>query len=301
MKKNVASQVIVAQLVSATDGSAVTSGTTTVYVLGDGGTQATGTGTVTHEGNGCWSYVPSQAETNYDHIAFTFANTSAVSVTVQVYTTFPQTGDTYGSLPTNFPSFAITAGGAVTAGTVSDKTGYSLTQTFPTNFADMAITATTGYVSVGTNNDKTGYSISGTTTTLDALQTHGDSNWATATGFSTLTAAEVWSYATRVLTAGTNLNDITAADVWAATTRTLSAGTNLNDISVSDVLTTAMTESYAANGVAPTLAQALFAIHQFLMNSNISGTDWIVTKLDKTTTAFSATLNDPLSPTGVSR
>ncbi len=49
------------------------------------------------------------------------------------------------------------------------KTGYSLTQGFPTNFADQAITATTGLVSVGTNNDKAGYSISGTKQTLDAL------------------------------------------------------------------------------------------------------------------------------------
>jgi hypothetical protein len=39
----------------------------------------------------------------------------------------------------------------------------------PTNFGDLAITATTGQVTVGTNNDKTGYSISGTKTTLDAL------------------------------------------------------------------------------------------------------------------------------------
>lgn len=98
MKKNVAGQYICAQLVSATDGSAVTSGTTTVYVLGDGGTQGTGGGTVAHEGQGCWSYAPSQAETNYDHVAFTFTNTSAVSVTVQTYPTFPQTGDSFARL-----------------------------------------------------------------------------------------------------------------------------------------------------------------------------------------------------------
>jgi hypothetical protein len=86
LRKNVASQTVVAQLVSKTDGSAVTSGTTTVYVLGDGGTQASGSGTVTHEGQGCWSYVPTQAETNYAHLAFTFVNTSAVNVTVQFHT-----------------------------------------------------------------------------------------------------------------------------------------------------------------------------------------------------------------------
>ena len=38
---------------------------------------------VTHEGNGCWSYQPTQAETNYDHVSYTFVNTAAISVTVQ--------------------------------------------------------------------------------------------------------------------------------------------------------------------------------------------------------------------------
>lgn len=36
------------------------------------------------------------------------------------------------SFPSNFSSFAVTAGGAITAGTVSDKTGYSLATTPPT-------------------------------------------------------------------------------------------------------------------------------------------------------------------------
>ena len=39
----------------------------------------------------------------------------------------------------------------------------------PTNFGDLAITASTGRVTVGTNADKTGYSISGSLTTLDGL------------------------------------------------------------------------------------------------------------------------------------
>ena len=101
MKKNVASQAVGAQLISKTDGSAVTSGTTTVYVTGDAGTQATGTvgsGAATHEGNGYWTYAPSQAETNYDLAAFTFVNSSAVNATVQIYTSFPQTGDNYARL-----------------------------------------------------------------------------------------------------------------------------------------------------------------------------------------------------------
>lgn len=97
MKKNVASQVIGAQMVSASDGSAFT-GSVTVAVTGDAGTQATGSvgaGACTHEGNGFHTYAPAQAETNYDHVAFTFTGTGAVPATVQVYTTFPQTGDAY--------------------------------------------------------------------------------------------------------------------------------------------------------------------------------------------------------------
>lgn len=92
MKKNVAGQKIGAQMVSATDGSAVTTGTTTVFVTGDAGTQATGTvgaGACTHEGNGYWTYAPAQAETNFDLVAFTFINATAVPATVQVSTNSP--------------------------------------------------------------------------------------------------------------------------------------------------------------------------------------------------------------------
>ncbi len=44
------------------------------------------------------------------------------------------------------------------AGAVADKTGYSLTQTFPANFAALLISAG-GQITVGTVNDKTGYSL----------------------------------------------------------------------------------------------------------------------------------------------
>lgn len=98
MKKNVASQSIGAQLVSATDGSAFT-GSVSVAVTIDNGTQASGGGTApAHEGNGYHSYTPTQAETNGDHVAFTFTGSGAVPVTVQVYTQFPQTGDSFARL-----------------------------------------------------------------------------------------------------------------------------------------------------------------------------------------------------------
>lgn len=85
MRRNVASQVVGAQLVALADGTDVTSGTTTVYVTGDNGTQTAGSGTVTHKGNGLWNYVPTQAETNYQHVVFTFKNTLAITASVQQY------------------------------------------------------------------------------------------------------------------------------------------------------------------------------------------------------------------------
>lgn len=89
MQKNVAGQKIGAELVSASDGSAFT-GSVTVYVTGDAGTQAVGSvgsGACTHEGNGYHTYAPAQAETNYTLIAFTFVGTGAIPVTIQVFTT----------------------------------------------------------------------------------------------------------------------------------------------------------------------------------------------------------------------
>ena len=75
----------------------------------------------------------------------------------------------------------------------------------------------------------------------------------------------------------------------------------LNDISVADILTTQMTEAYAANGVAPTLAEGIFAIHQMLMQFGIATTNYTVRKLDDSTTAFVVTLDNATLPTDAKR
>lgn len=80
----------------------------------------------------------------------------------------------------------------------------------------------------------------------------------------------------------------------------LAAIAALNDISVADVLTTQMTESYAANGAAPTLAQAMFAVHQYLMDFAIAGTSYTVKQLGGTN-AFVVTLDDAVTPTAATR
>jgi hypothetical protein len=105
MKKNVASQVIGVQMVNAADGTAFT-GTATVVITKDGGTQSASGGTgPTHEGNGLHTYIPTQAETNADHIAFTHTGSGAIPATVQVYTGFPQSQDNAPFAP---GAFAVT-------------------------------------------------------------------------------------------------------------------------------------------------------------------------------------------------
>lgn len=83
MFRNVASQVIGVQMITAADGTAFT-GSVSCFVTKDGGTQTAGAGTIAHEGNGYHSYVPTAGETDATHVAFTFTGTGAIPATVQV-------------------------------------------------------------------------------------------------------------------------------------------------------------------------------------------------------------------------
>lgn len=75
----------------------------------------------------------------------------------------------------------------------------------------------------------------------------------------------------------------------------------LNDLAASDILTTQLTESYAADGTAPTLSQAIFLIQQFLFERSVTGTTTTIKKLDGSTTAATLTLDNGTSPTSITR
>lgn len=117
MKKNVSGQFVGAMLIAKADGTPVTSGTTTVSYVGDNGSYTTGSvgsGAATHKGGGYWEYAPSQGETNFDHVAFVFVNTNAVNAAIQIFTSFPQTGD-------NFARLGAPAGASVSADVAAVK------------------------------------------------------------------------------------------------------------------------------------------------------------------------------------
>jgi len=114
-----------------------------------------------------------------------------------------------------------------------------------------------------------------TTDTLEAIRDRGDSAWVTATDVdlntdqSGVTIGTVNALATDAI-----------ADVWETDT---------------------LTESYAADGAAPTPAQALFLIQQALTEFAITSTTISVKKLDGTTEAATFTLDDDTSPTSRTR
>jgi hypothetical protein len=174
VKKNVAGQTIGAQMVSATDGSAF-SGAVTVYVTGDAGTQAAGSvgsGACTHEGNGFHTYAPAQAETNYDHIAFTFIGTGAVPASVQVLTSFPQTGD-------NFARIGAPVGASISADVAAVQADTDNLQTrVPAALVGGRMDSSIGAVAAGV---------------------------IAAASFAANALDAVWSTAVRVLTAATNI------------------------------------------------------------------------------------------------
>ena len=255
---------------------------------------------------------------------------------------------TYDALTTNglnnVAATDIVSAGAITtsSGAVSNVTTVStcttntdmrgtdnalLASSAPTNFGDLAITATTGQITVGTNNDKTGYSISGTKTTLDSLNDIAATDIVSNGAITTLAGAVVNVDTVDTCTTNTDMRGTDGANTVApdnASITAILADTNelqtnqgnwvtatgfatsaqvsaLNDISVNDILTTQMTESYAADGTAPTLAQSLFNIQQNLGEFSISGTTITVKQLDGTTTAMTYTLDDATSPTSKTR
>lgn len=242
MKKNVAGQVVGAQVCSAADGSDF-AGSVTVYVTGDGGTQATGSvgaGACTNEGNGFYTYAPAQAETNFDHVAFTFKGTGAITSTVQVYTSFPQTGD-------NFARLGAPAGASVSADVAAAKVDTAAIKV-KTDFLPSATAGTAGGVFIAGSNAATSITTALTANIVGNVTGNLSGSVGSVTGLTNASIADqVWDEVlSGHLTSGTTgfaLNASgSAGDPWStalpgaysAGTAGYIVGTNL-DVAVSSV------------------------------------------------------------------
>ncbi len=106
------------------------------------------------------------------------------------------------------------------------------------------------------------------------------------------------------LTAGTTGAKLNAAasagDPW-ATAIPASYGAGTAGAVLGTLLTTALTESYAADGAPATITQILYMILQSLTEKSISSTTMTVKKLDGSSTAMVFTLNSATTPTSITR
>jgi hypothetical protein len=322
MKKNVGSQSIGAQMITKANGNDFT-GSVSVLVTIDNGTQTAGGGTApAHEGNGYHSYTPTQAETNGEHIAFTFTGTGALTATIQPSIDYPQTADhTAGiaAIPTTAmrgTDSAATAAAMSTAQSDLDKiTGsdgatlataqalYAPNKVVP-DAAGVAPTAVEVRQEMDSNSVDLNSIIANQTAIndnvllIDTAAMRGTDNAATSAKQDTMetTLNAIPTTAMR----GTDGANTTTPDN-AGISSNGAAIAALNNISIADVLTTAMTEAYAADGAAPTLTQAIMLIQQILTEFAVAGTSITVKKLDGSTTAAVMTLDDGTNPTSSTR
>lgn len=289
-------------MIKAADGTAFTGSVTCYYTL-DGGTQtigSVGSGVCTHEGNGFHTYTPTAGETNGDHVAYTFIGTGAIPATVQTYPTFPQTGD-------NFARLGAPAGASIAADLlVIDNFVDGLESTIGAAGAGL-----TAIPPVTLANNVTHGGTSALLSISQLLITASDGNpniLLTGSGaadglsftrsgaggvFDTEFAAALQQEAADALTA---YDPPTNAEMVAAIDAVPTAAEN-----ATAVLTTQMTESYRADGAAPTLAQGICETLAHLGESSIASTTKTIKQFDGTTTAETFTLNDATTPTSITR
>lgn len=176
MKKNVASQSIGAQMITAADGTAFTGSVSVLYTI-DNGTQTAGGGTApAHEGNGYHSYTPLQAETNGDHIAFTFTGTGAIPQTIQATTNFPQSVDNAADISAiliDTSEIGVAGAGLTNIGTIATVTNLT---NLPVAAATAAALATAqADLDIITGADGVNL-LSATQATIDAIPTAAEVN-----------------------------------------------------------------------------------------------------------------------------
>ena len=142
-KKNTAVTGLSFGLLSATDGSDITTGTVNAYVTLDGGTQGSITDTPVHKGNGQWSVDLTAAEMNGDTVGLVFTHTSAATVHMTIKTALMLTNELNDIAATD-----IVSGGAITtsSGSVSSVTTVDTTTT-NTDMVDVSGLATAASIS----------------------------------------------------------------------------------------------------------------------------------------------------------
>jgi hypothetical protein len=264
---------------------------------------------------GAWVYITGNTGAGQWRLITAYNGSTKVATVAPAWATNPDNTSTFAIMP------AAKISGVTLADTLTTYTGN--TPQTGDSFARIGATGS-GLTSLAPSSTalSTATWTSGRAANLDNLDTTVSSR-----GTSTLTQTQVTGGAYSIQSSSCVLGDARIANLDAAvTTRmatysqptgflaatfptTVASTTNITSASGVALTsaydfakgTVAMTESYNADGSAPTPVQALFLTTQMLTEMSISGTTMTIKKLDGSTTAFTLTLNDASTPTSLTR
>lgn len=320
-------RIAVGQVVLIADGTIQSSGVA-ITVRGQGGAEAGSAGTIAYGADNTVYYTPTQAETNFTSFVVIASKASCFSASQTVVTTASATsgkvvlsGETHTSavIPTVTTLTGHTAQTADHTAAIADIPTVAEFNARTLVSADYTIVSDLGVVQTGDTyalaNGVTGFAA--IDTVVDTINTQVGTAGAGLTNLGA--SGNNWNVGKTgySLTATTGLGNQTAnitgnlSGSVGSVTGTVGSVTGLTaanlDVAVSsratpaEILTTALTESYAADGSAPTVTQALMLIQQMLGDFTISGTTMTVKGVDGVTAKATFTLNDGTSPTGLTR
>lgn len=203
----------------------------TAYVTIDDGTLTALTDTSATEidatnGKGLYTFDLTQAETNGTKLVFSAKSSTAnVSIVPQILYTHPANFSLTSIDGNGRLDIIKVAGTTQTAGALALEASVQSVLTKLLKYvqlilrkdAAIATDNATELTAINANGGSGAGAFANTTDSTEALRDRGDSAWATATGFSTHSAADVWAVGTRTLTSFGTL----VADVWAYATRLL--------------------------------------------------------------------------------
>lgn len=145
---------------------------------------------------------------------------------------------------------------------------------------------------LGTADDAVLAAISTLQTSVNTLDDYVDTEVAAIKAKTDLITTFPANFSSLGINASGHISRVTLVDTTTTNTDLVSAASI-----ATAVLTTQLTEAYAADGVAPTLTQAMFLIQQAFTEFVISGTSILIKKIDGSTTAATYTMDSSSVPT----
>lgn len=320
---------IFATVVKAADGTAITSGVAAKYSTG-AGSQAAGGGTCQGEGNGQWSYAPTQAETNVDGFGIQFYHADAVgsgpTVSVVTSASVVQTGDSYARIGAPVGA-SISADIAVIEAQTDDIgiAGAGLTA-IPWNASWDAEVQSEATDALNAYDPPTNAEMEARTLVAASYFDPAADTVANVTTVGSVTGAvgsvtgAVGSVTGAVGSVTGNVGGNVAGSVGSVTgavgsvtgnvggnvtgsvgSLATQAKADVNAEVVDALATDVIADSVAADGSRPTIAQALLMITRFLMEKGVVSTTATVYKEDGTTSSMTFTLDSATVPTAITR